>query len=252
VKRNEKKELAALGSLLKDPNEFRALARASATQRRSEEAGELLALVAKADTSAETRKAIVEGLLAGGKDKKFKPMPVKELDELALATQAGLIDSKNGKALAALFKVGSGEEENFLVTAAHREQYKLGETHYQRICLGCHQVHGNGQQYIAPPLVGSEWVLESEPRLIGIVMDGLMGPIEVLGKTYTVPEIQPMMPGLRMNPDFTDEQLAAIMTYIRNAWGNGAPPISTEAVARYRGSFAPRAPWTPEELLKIK
>jgi mono/diheme cytochrome c family protein len=55
-----------------------------------------------------------------------------------------------------------------------------------------------------------------------------------------------------MNPDFTDEQLAAIMTYIRNAWGNGAPPISTEAVARYRGSFAPRAPWTPEELLKIK
>jgi mono/diheme cytochrome c family protein len=252
VKRNEKKELAALGSLLKDPNEFRALARASATQRRSEEAGELLALVAKADTSAETRKAIVEGLLAGGKDKKFKPMPVKELDELALATQAGLIDSKNGKALAALFKVGSGEEENFLVTAAHREQYKLGETHYQRICLGCHQVHGNGQQYIAPPLVGSEWVLESEPRLIGIVMDGLMGPIEVLGKTYTVPEIQPMMPGLRMNPDFTDEQLAAIMTYIRNAWGNGAPPISTEAVARYRESFAPRAPWTPEELLKMK
>jgi hypothetical protein len=59
-------------------------------------------------------------------------------------------------------------------------------------------------------------------------MDGVMGPIEVLGKTYTVPEIQPMMPGLRMNPDFTDEQLAAIMTYIRNAWGNGAPPISTE------------------------
>jgi len=252
VKRNEKKELAALGSLLKDPNEFRALARASATQRRSEEAGELLALVAKADTSAETRKAIVEGLLAGGKDKKFKPMPVKELEELALATQAGLIDSKNGKALAALFKVGSGEEENFLVTAAHREQYKLGETHYQRICLGCHQVHGNGQQYIAPPLVGSEWVLESEQRLIGIVMDGVMGPIEVLGKTYTVPEIQPMMPGLRMNPDFTDEQLAAIMTYIRNAWGNGAPPISTEAVARYRESFAPRAPWTPEELLRIK
>jgi hypothetical protein len=57
---------------------------------------------------------------------------------------------------------------------------------------------------------------------------------------------------LRMNPDFTDEQLAAIMTYIRNAWGNGAPPISTEAVARYRESFAPRAPWTPEELLRIK
>jgi len=252
VKRNDKKELAALGGLLKDPNEFRALARASATQRRVEEAGELLALVAKAETSAEIRKAIVEGLLAGGKDKKFKPMPVKELEELALATKGGLVDAKNGKALAALFKVGSGEEDNFLVTAAHREQYKLGETHYQRICMGCHQIHGNGQQYIAPPLVGSEWVLESEQRLIGIIMDGVMGPIEVLGKTYTVPEIQPMMPGLRMNPEFSDEQLAAILTYVRNSWGNGATPVTPEAVARYRGSVEPRGPWTPEELSKVK
>lgn len=252
VKRNDKKELGELTALIKDQSEFRALARASATQRRAEEAGELLALVAKPETSKDVRKAIVEGLLAGGKDKKFKPMPVKELDELALATQGGLVDAKNGKALAALFKVGSGEEETFLLTDAHRAQYKLGETHYQRICLGCHQVHGNGQQYIAPPLVGSEWVLESEQRLISIVMDGLMGPIEVLGKTYTVPEIQPMMPGLRLNPEFTDEQLAAIMTYIRNSWGNGAPPVTTEAVASYRESVAPRAPWTPEELLKVK
>lgn len=43
------------------------------------------------------------------------------------------------------------------------------------------------------------------------------------------------MPGLRLNPEFTDEQLAAIMTYVRNAWGNGAPPVSKEAVASYRG-----------------
>lgn len=252
VKKNNKKELAELSSMLTDAGEFRALARAAATQRRADEAGELLGLVADPGTSTEIRKAIVEGLLTGGKDKKFKPMPVKELDELVLAGKNGLIDAKKEKELAALFKVGSGEEENFLVTDAHRAQFKLGEVQYQRICLGCHQVHGNGQQYIAPPLVGSEWVLESDQRLIGIVMDGVMGPIEVLGKTYTVPEIQPMMPGLRMNPEFTDEQLAAIMTYVRNAWGNGAKPIPTEAVTRYRETVAPRAPWTPEELLKVK
>lgn len=252
VKRNEKKELGELASLLEDAGEFRALARASSMQRRATEAVDLLVLVARPETAAATRKAIIEGLLAGGKDKKFKPMPVKELDALALATKGGLISEKDGKALAALFKVGSGEEETFLLTDAHREQFKLGEVHYQRICMGCHQVHGNGQQYIAPPLVGSEWVLDSEQRLIAIIMDGVMGPIEVLGKTYTVPEIQPMMPGLRMNPEFTDEQLAAIATYVRNAWGNGAAPVPAEAVARYREGIAPRAPWTPEELLKLK
>ena len=252
VKRNDRKELDELSGLLKTPSEFKALARISAMQRRSEEAGSLLALVADEKTASGTRKAIIDGLLSGAKDKKFKPMPVKELKELDLAAKNGLIDEAKRKEVAALFKVGSGEEEVFLLTDEHRALFKEGEAHYQRICLGCHQIHGNGQQYLAPPLVGSEWVLESEKRLIALVMDGLMGPIEVLGKTYTVPEIQPLMPGLRMTPDLTDEHLAAIMTYVRNAWGNGAPPVSSESVRRYRESVAPRAPWTPEELQGLK
>jgi glucose/arabinose dehydrogenase/mono/diheme cytochrome c family protein/HEAT repeat protein len=252
VKRNVRPELEELASLLRDANEFRTLARASAVQRRTDEAQKLLALAAVADTPSGNRKAIIEGLLAGAKDKKFKPMPVKSIAPLELAAANGTIDDPTRKKLAALFKVGTGEEEVFLRTDAHRDQFKLGETHYQRICLGCHQVHGNGQQYVAPPLVGSEWVLESDKRLVAILMDGLMGPIEVLGKTYTVPEIQPMMPGLRANPEFTDEQLAAIATYVRNAWGNGAPPVAVETVTNYRRSVAPRAPWTPGELLKVK
>jgi len=252
VKRNQREELAELTVLLQDPGDFNALARASSTQRRAEEAVALLALVAEPSTAPETRKAIVEGLLSAAKDKKFKPMPVKEIDELEVAAKNGFVDGSKRKQLAALFKVGTGEEEVFLLTDAHREQYKLGEAQYQRVCLACHQVHGNGQQFIAPPLVGSEWVLGSEQRLIAIVLDGVMGPIEVLGKTYTVPEIQPMMPGLRMNPEFTDEQLAAMMTYVRNTWGNGAPPVPTEAVTRYRESVAPRGPYTPEELMKVK
>ncbi|MCB1203233.1 MAG: c-type cytochrome [Verrucomicrobiae bacterium] len=252
VKRNQKNELSELAGLLKEPGEFRALAKASAMQRRNDESLALLALVADRATSKEVRKSIVDGLLEGARDKKFKPMPVKHLEPLELAASTGLLDADKHKKLAALFKVGSGEEESFLLTEAHRAQYKLGEVQYQRICMGCHQIHGNGQQYIAPPLAGSEWVLESEKRLVAIVMDGVMGPIEVLGKTYTVPEIQPMMPGLRLNPEFTDEQLAAIMTYVRNTWDNGAPPIATETVTRYRETVAPRAPWSPDELKALK
>ena len=124
--------------------------------------------------------------------------------------------------------------------------------HYQRICMGCHQVHGNGQQYLAPPLVGSEWVLGSTHRLIALVMDGVEGPIEVLGKTYTVPEIQPLMPGLRLNPEVTDEQLASILTYVRNAWGNAATPVEAEELKKYRETTEVRAPWPASELQKVK
>lgn len=252
VRRNDRRELDELGGLLRTPRGYGALAKAAVMMRRTDEAKVLLTVIAKDDTDPKIRGGIIDGMLAGGKDKKFKPIPVKELSALDLAAKQKGIDVGKLKQLAKLFVVGSGEETVFLGTEAHQRQFKEGEAQYQRICLGCHQVHGNGQQYLAPPLVGSEWVLESEQRLIALVMDGLMGPIEVLGKTYTVPEIQPLMPGLRLNPEFTDGQLAAIMTYVRNAWGNGAPPVSSEAVGRYRETVAPRAPWTPEELKALK
>jgi glucose/arabinose dehydrogenase/mono/diheme cytochrome c family protein len=255
ARRNVKEERPKLLALVADsaePAELRALALAAATHRRAELADALLGLVAAEDTAPPSRKAIVEGLLAGGKDKQFKPIPVRQADSLALAATRKLVTESEENALASLFIVGSGEEESFLLTEADRAQFKLGEAQYQRICLGCHQIHGNGQQYLAPPLVGAEWVLGPEQRLVALVMDGVMGPIEVLGKTYTVPEIQPLMPGLRLNPEFTDEQLAAIMTYVRNAWGNAAPPVKAEAVARYRESVEVRGPWSPEELLKLK
>ncbi len=252
VKRNDKAKLAELAALLTRPGEFRALARASVEQRRGSAAVALLARVADEATDPATRKGIVEGLLAGGKAKGFKPMPVKAFDALDLAAGRGHVDEGQRRSLAGLFEIGEGKEKVFLLTESDKRQFQEGETHYQRVCLACHQAHGNGQQYLAPPLVGAEWVLGAEKRLVALVLDGVTGPIEVLGKTYTVPEIQPVMPGLRLNPDFTDEQLAAIMTYVRNAWGNGAPPVSAETVTRYRESVPPRAPWTAEELMKLK
>src|SRR5690606_58298 len=123
------------------------------------------------------RVGIVEGMLSGGKDKKFKPMPVKELAALEAAAKQPGVDAAKAKALAALFTVGSGEEVVYLTTAEHQRQFREGEALYQQICLACHQAHGNGQQYLAPPLAGAEWVLESEQRLIAIVVDGVMGPI---------------------------------------------------------------------------
>ena len=181
---------------------------------------------------------------AAGKDKKFKPIPVK--------SPHPVFEKADAKDLAKLFNIGTGKEIVYLKTDADKKQFKEGEAHYQRICLACHQIHGKGQQFLAPPLVGSEWVMGPKKRLIALSMDGAQGPIDVLGKTYTAPEIQPLMPGLRANPEVNDEQLAAILTYVRNAWGNGASPVSVDEVKKYRDSTELRAPFTPEELLKIK
>ncbi len=251
VRRNIKAELDHLIAGLKSPTDFKALARAVVAQRRGDKALDLIQRVSDSEVSEKIRKAIIAGMLSGAKDKQFKPMPIKDLKTLDLVATISAIDEAQQKQLVALFEQGTGKQVSFLRTEADKKQFKEGEAHYQRICLGCHMDHGNGQQYIAPPLAGSEWVLGSPQRMIAILMDGVTGPIEVMGKTYTAPEIQPLMPGLRENPDFTDEQIAAMATYVRNAWGNGAKPIPAEAVTQYRTAQPVRESWTPEELKNI-
>ncbi|MEM7146082.1 MAG: c-type cytochrome [Verrucomicrobiota bacterium] len=143
-------------------------------------------------------------------------------------------------------------KSNKIKTAADKALYELGLTEYQKTCLACHQLNGEGLIYIAPPLVDSEWVNGPTDRLIAIILDGMTGPVEVAGKTYQAPEIQPLMPGLRINPEITDEKIAAVLTYIRNTWGNSSHPVSTDDVAAFRKATRERSlPYTAEELKKL-
>jgi mono/diheme cytochrome c family protein len=80
-------------------------------------------------------------------------------------------------------------------------------------------------------------------RLIGVAVHGLMGPIEVNGKL--VEGVPPIMPP---HGFMKDEQLASILTYVRNAWGNRAGLISKEDIISYREIESARvAPWTEAE-----
>ena len=79
-----------------------------------------------------------------------------------------------------------------------------------------------------------------------------MGPITVDGKLYTVPEIPPIMPGMRANPEVDDEKIASMLTYVRNEWGNAATPITPKMVKEWRDTQPLRAPFTAEELMEIK
>ncbi|MGE7773948.1 PVC-type heme-binding CxxCH protein [Chitinophaga sp. NPDC101104] len=97
-------------------------------------------------------------------------------------------------------------------------------------CKTCHQADGKGLLAAGfPPLSGNAWVNGNDERLIKLVLKGLVGPIEVNGKKY--PGQVPMTPfGGLLN----DEEVAAVLTYVRNSFGNNGAAISPEKVKKIR------------------
>ncbi len=144
------------------------------------------------------------------------------------------------------------QQEEAIVTKLEgrdRELYAMGKEIYSRegYCMTCHQVDGGGLGPSGfPPLQGTKWVLGSEERLIKLTLKGLMGPIEVKGKTY--PGQVPMTPyGGMLN----DDEVAAVLTYVRNSFGNEASVIYPEKVKSVRESVKDKEGfYSPEELLQ--
>ena len=95
------------------------------------------------------------------------------------------------------------------------------------ICGACHGQNGEGGP-IAPPLAASEWVTGPVSNLIRIQLRGLQGPITVAGKEYDMPG------GMAALSYQTDEQIAGVLTYIRNSFGNKASAVLPEQVKMLR------------------
>ena len=112
-----------------------------------------------------------------------------------------------------------------------QKRFRAGHEIYFRDahCATCHQPDGNGLDPAFPPLTRSEWVTGDPERLIKLTLHGLMGPIEVNGKQY--PGQVPMTPfgGL-----LDDEEIASVLTYVRNQFGNKAPAIDPAQVKKVR------------------
>ena len=97
---------------------------------------------------------------------------------------------------------------------------------YNTYCRSCHQSDGNGDDNHFPPLSGSEWVRGDKQRLINIILEGSDGPIQVKGKSYNG-----MMPKNNFLPD---DQIADILTFIRQSFGNNASAVKTQEVKKIR------------------
>lgn len=120
---------------------------------------------------------------------------------------------------------------------------KKGATVYNN-CVGCHQPTGMGLPGINPPLAGSEWVSGGTERIIRIALHGLIGPVSVKGATFNSAMVPPPM---------SDAEIANVLTYIRNTWGNQGSMVTKEMVAKVRADTAGHAgPWKSEDLEPFK
>jgi mono/diheme cytochrome c family protein len=128
------------------------------------------------------------------------------------------------------------------------DQVAVGKSVYATVCAACHQPTGLGLPPAFPPLAGSEWVAGSEERMIRIILHGLQGPIKVKGAEF-VSAMPATGPGSGFN--LSPEKVAAVATYVRQEWGNSAPPISAEKVAEIRAKEGNHAAWTVADLEKL-
>ena len=115
--------------------------------------------------------------------------------------------------------------------------------------MACHGNDGKGLKHLGPPLVKSEWVMQSPEKLSAILLQGLIGPITVNGKKYSPAAA---MPGLKDAPQISDANLADVSTFIRHAWNNRKGAVNPATVLKVRNQFKDRQPaFTPEELKKL-
>ena len=113
-------------------------------------------------------------------------------------------------------------------------------------CSACHQSTGLGVAGAFPPLVGSEWVVGPEQTVVRILLNGLGGAVHVKGAVYNG-----AMPAWKES--MSDDDIAHVITYIRQWSPNAAPAVSAATVATLRKETESRSgPWTEAELKTLE
>ena len=124
---------------------------------------------------------------------------------------------------------------------ASDDQMKRGAAVYARTCIACHQPTGMGLPPVFPPIANAPIVVGNPELPIKFILQGLMGPITVNGTTYN--SMMPPVPGV------SDAEIADVLTYVRQSFGNQGNPVSADQVKAVRAATAGRtAPWTTAEL----
>ncbi len=111
-------------------------------------------------------------------------------------------------------------------TATKEQQIQAGMVLYNGTCSVCHQQNGQGLEGIFPPLANSDFLMADKRRAVEIVLNGLSGPVTVNGTTYS--SVMPPMSQLN------DDEVANILTFALNSWGNEGGVVTIDEVAETR------------------
>lgn len=137
-----------------------------------------------------------------------------------------------------------------LQTKTYKDGRTRGANLYNHYCAACHNVDGTGNEFLAPPLVDSEYLTGPSKRLVLLLLHGLQGPVTVKGKRY---EMNLVMPGLKNNPALGDDEIKDLLVFIQNAFASTSADINVEEISALREETADREEmYTEEELLNIE
>lgn len=121
-------------------------------------------------------------------------------------------------------------------------------------CAACHLADGAGNPALnIPPLAGSDWVLADGPnRIIRIVLHGMAGPVTVNDQVYQGNAMNPWQKTAENPSGLTHDEIAAVLSYVRNSWGNKASFVTVDEVRAVAEATQDRTEaWSAAELLDI-
>jgi nitrite reductase (NO-forming) len=146
----------------------------------------------------------------------------KEVDSVYLGDRAG----------ANLAAVETATQSAASGALTQDQQVKAGEQLFAGTCSVCHQANGAGLPGVFPPLAKSDYLAADVKRAAGVVLKGLSGKVTVNGQEYN--SVMPPMNQL------TDDEIANILTYVVNSWGNAGGRVTKDEVKQIRAT-APTA-----------
>jgi mono/diheme cytochrome c family protein len=151
------------------------------------------------------------------------------------AAKAGNLSTRASSVLARIEWPGKpGARVVAPLSTEERARFDAGGEVYRNLCVACHQANGQGLEKVAPTLVGSEFALATPQVTVRILLNGKEGPAGLMPPLGSV---------------LTDEQIAAVLTYVRRAWTNDGSPVNSSEVTQIRTAAAGRTrPWTNADL----
>jgi nitrite reductase (NO-forming) len=141
----------------------------------------------------------------------------KQLDEMYI-----------GDKVASLAPVAAASQSSAKGTLTKAQQMDAGAVLFKGTCSTCHQGNGEGMANVFPPLAKSDYMMSNPTRAIEIILNGLSGPVTVNGANYN--SVMPPMSQLN------DDEVANILSYVMNSWGNSGPAITADQVAKVRAT----------------